>query len=312
MYLNHFLFFSIIKILEIERIDTFSGHRGPIYSLEAGSESHFIYSAGSDGWVVQWNLQKPDVGKVLAHIDGTVYAMKLDQEKKILWVGQNFEGIHGVLISDQNRVFSIAIPQKAIFDICFLGIQAWIAHDHGLITVIDKESNQVIKHIKAGDKSARKICLLGEEKLAIGFSDGFIRIFNARFELENSWYAHDQSVFSMVYDSENNHLLSVGRDAKIKRWMVNTGKSSLVQEVAAHIYAVHDLVMSPDKQFFASASMDKTIKIWNSKDLTLLKVLDSPRYGSHKNSVNKLIWSKFEDYLVSASDDKNISIWKIH
>jgi WD40 repeat protein len=298
--------------LEINRIDTFSGHRAPIYSLEEGREPHFIYSAGSDGWVVEWNLKKPDVGKVLAHIEGSVYCLKLDRSRDIFWVGQNFEGIHGVQISDQRRVFSIPLPNKAIFDICFWGNQVWVSHDHGLISVIDIESQQLIKHIKAGDKSARKFCLLGQDKIAIGFSDGFIRVFNKNFELEFAWLAHDLSVFSMIYQEPHNQLLSVGRDAKLKRWSINVEKTHLVQEVAAHIYAIHDVVMSPDQQFFASASMDKTIKIWNSSDLALLKVIDAPRYGSHKNSVNKLLWSTYQDYLVSASDDKNISIWKIH
>jgi len=298
--------------LEINRIDTFSGHKAPIYSLEEGREPHFIYSAGSDGWVVEWNLQKPDVGKVLAHIEGSVYCLKLDRPSGIFWVGQNFEGIHGIQTEDQSRVFSISMPNKSIFDICFWDNQVWVAHDHGLISVLDKESQQLIKHIKSGDKSARKFCLLGQDKIAVGFSDGFIRVFNKKFELEFAWLAHELSVFSMIYDSVSNHLLSVGRDAKIKRWFLQSEKTHVVQEVAAHIYAIHDVVMSPDKQFFASASMDKTIKIWNASDLNLLKVLDAPRYGSHKNSVNKLLWSSYEDYLVSASDDKNISIWKIH
>lgn len=298
--------------MEIDRIDTFSGHRAPIYSLEEGRESHFIYSAGSDGWVVEWNLQKPDVGKVLAHIDGSVYCLKLDRFTGIFWVGQNFEGIHGVQINDQSRAFSISMPKKAIFDICFWEHQVWVAHDHGLISVIDKESQQFIKHIKAGDKSARTIRLVGQDKIAIGFSDGVIRVFNKNFELEFAWLAHELAVFSMIYEESSNSLLSVGRDAKIKRWFMDGEESHLVQEVAAHIYAIHDVVMSPDQQFLASASMDKTIKIWNLRDLTLLKVIDAPRYGSHKNSVNKLLWSTYQDYLVSASDDKNISIWKIH
>lgn len=298
--------------MEINRIDTFSGHKAPIYSLEEGREPHFIYSAGSDGWVVEWNLQKPDVGKVLAHIEGSVYCLKLDRSTDVLWVGQNFEGIHGVQISDQRRVFSIAMPKKAVFDICFWGNQVWVAHDHGLISVIDKESQQLIKHLKAGDKSVRKFCLLGQDKIAIGFSDGFIRVFNKNFELEFAWLAHELSVFSMIYEESFNYLLSVGRDAKLKRWFLDGEKTHLDQEVVAHIYAIHDVVTSPDQQFFASASMDKTIKIWNASDLTLLKVIDAPRYGSHKNSVNKLLWSSYQDYLVSASDDKNISIWKIH
>lgn len=298
--------------MEIERIDTFSGHRAPIYSLEEGREPHFIYSAGSDGWVVEWNLQKPDVGKVMAHIEGSVYCLRLDRSTNIFWVGQNFEGIHGVQIEDQSRVFSIGMTKKAIFDICFWGDQVWIGHDHGMISVIDRESQQLIKLIKAGDKSARTICLLGSDQIAVGFSDGFIRVFNNHFELEYAWLAHDLSVFSMVYEIATHSLISVGRDAKIKRWLLKDQASHLVQEVAAHIYAIHDVVQSPDKQFIATASMDKTIKIWNVDDLNLLKVIDAPRYGSHKNSVNKLLWSAFQDFLVSASDDKNISIWKIH
>ncbi len=298
--------------MEIQRIDTFSGHKAPIYSLEEGREPHFIYSAGSDGWVVEWNLQKPDVGKVLAHIEGSVYSLKLDRSTNIFWIGQNFEGIHGVQVNDQSRVFSVAMPKKAIFDICFWDNQVWVAHDHGLISVIARESQQIIKHIKSGDKSARKFCLIGQDKIAIGFSDGFIRVFNKNFELEFAWLAHELSVFSMIYEDSSHSLLTVGRDAKLKRWFLDGENTRLVQEVPAHIYAIHDVVVSPDEQFFASASMDKTIKIWRANDLTLLKVIDAPRYGSHKNSVNKLLWSAYQDYLVSASDDKNISIWKIH
>jgi WD40 repeat protein len=297
--------------LEIQRIDTFSGHKAPIYSLEEGREPHFIYSAGSDGWVVEWNLQKPDLGKVLAHIEGSVYCLKLDRSTNIFWVGQNFEGIHGVQVNDQSQVFSISMPNKSIFDICFWDNQVWVAHDHGLISVIDRESQQIIKHIKSGDKSARRFCLIGQDRIAIGFSDGFIRVFNNNFELEFAWLAHDLSVFSMIYEDSSHSLLSVGRDAKIKRWLLDGENTRLVQEVPAHIYAIHDVVVSPDQQLFASASMDKTIKIWRANDLTLLKVIDAPRYGSHKNSVNKLLWSSYQDFLVSASDDKNISIWKI-
>ncbi len=76
--------------MQIERIDTFSGHRGPIYALEQGIESKLFYSAGSDGWVVQWNLEKPDLGKVIAQIEGFVYAMRLEPESSVLWIGQNY------------------------------------------------------------------------------------------------------------------------------------------------------------------------------------------------------------------------------
>jgi WD40 repeat protein len=81
--------------------------------------------------------------------------------------------------------------------------------------------------------------------------------------------------------------------------------------VPAHIQAINSLVLSPCARYVATGSMDKTIKIWDSATLQLLKVIDYPRYGGHKHSINTLIWSTYKDLLVSGSDDKQISVWKI-
>ena len=294
-----------MSTLQIERIDTFSGHRGPIYALEKGLDSLF-YSAGSDGWVVQWNLAKPDLGKVSVQIEGSIYALKLDVEG-VLWIGHNHQGIQGIQVADQTQVFSIPTKGLSIFSISFVGSNAWIGHNEGLITVVDIASKSVIKHIKASEKSVRCFCHLDNEGVAVGYSDGFIRIFDRSFQLVNSFQAHDSSVFSL--QSRGGELYSVGKDARIKQW---TPDFTLKNEVIGHIYAIHDLQFSPDGNWFATASMDKTVKIWESDGLKLCKVLDATRHGGHKNSVNKLIWSTFDDLLVSASDDKNLSVWKIH
>lgn len=293
-----------MSTLQIERIDTFSGHRGPVYALENGVDSLF-YSAGSDGWVVQWNLAKPDLGKVIAQIDGSVYAMKLDASG-ILWIGHNNEGIQGIRVADQTQAFAIPTKGLSIFSIAFVGPNAWIGHNEGLITVVDMATKSIVKHIKASSKSVRSFCLLSDDRVAVGYSDGFIRVFDADFQLSQTFHAHDSSVFSL--QSRGGELYSVGKDARIKHWSVNF---KLLNEVIGHIYAIHDLQFSPDGKWFATASMDKTVKVWESDTLTLRKVLDASRHGGHKNSVNKLIWSSFDDLLVSASDDKNLSIWKI-
>ncbi|MFA9198722.1 WD40 repeat domain-containing protein [Aquirufa sp. KTFRIE-69F] len=294
-----------MSTLQIERIDTFSGHRGPVYSLEKGVDSLF-YSAGSDGWVVQWNLAKPDLGKVIAQIEGSVYAMKLDATG-ILWIGHNYEGIQGIQVDDQSQVFAIPTKGLSIFSIAFVGSNAWIGHNGGLITVVDIATKSVVKHIKASSTSVRCFCVLADNRVAVGYSDGFIRVFDTTFQLVHSFKAHESSVFSL--QSRGGELYSVGKDARIKRWSEDF---QLLNEVIGHIYAIHDIQFSPDGKWFATASMDKTVKVWESETLTLRKVLDASRHGGHKNSVNKLIWSSFDDLLVSASDDKNLSIWKIH
>lgn len=294
-----------MSTLHIELIDTFSGHRGPVYALETGEDSLF-YSAGSDGWVVQWNLAKPDLGKVIAQVEGSVYTIKLDADG-ILWVGHNYQGVQGIRVADQEQIFSLSTSGLSIFCISFMDSKAWIGHNEGLITVVDLATKSIVKHIKASEKSVRCFCVLADNRMAVGYSDGFIRIFDSNFQLVEAFKAHDSSVFSL--QSRGGALYSVGKDARIKHWSTDF---LLINEVVGHIYAIHDIQFSPDEKWFATASMDKTVKIWEADGLKLRKVLDATRYGGHKNSVNKLIWSLFDDLLVSASDDKNISIWKIH
>jgi hypothetical protein len=231
--------------------------------------------------------------------------MKLDASG-ILWIGHNYEGIQGIQVSDQTQAFAIPTKGLSIFSVDFVGSNAWIGHNEGLITVVDMATKSVVKHIKASSTSVRCFCVLADDRVAVGYSDGFVRVFDADFQLVYSFKAHDSSVFSL--QSRGGELYSVGKDARIKRW---NSDFSLLNEVIGHIYAIHDLQFSPDGNWFATASMDKTVKIWECDTLTLRKVLDASRHGGHKNSVNKLIWSSFDDLLVSASDDKNLSVWKI-
>ncbi len=295
--------------MKIDRIDTFAGHRGAVYALSKGPEAHVFFSAGSDGWVVQWNLQKPDVGKVVAQISGSIYAMVFDEESGILWIGQNFEGVHGILVADQTRIFSIQLPQLAIYSIEIMDGHVWVGHQDGLITVIDQQAQAIKKRIKSGEANIRCFCQLPEGNMAVGSSDGFIRVFKPDFSLQLAWLAHVKSVFSMIYLDFSASIISVGRDAHLRKW--NLKGEAFSEAVPAHIYSINSLVQSPDGRYLATGSMDKTIKIWEIENLKLLKVLDFARYGGHKNSINRLIWTSYQDLLVSGSDDKNISVWKI-
>jgi WD40 repeat protein len=82
--------------------------------------------------------------------------------------------------------------------------------------------------------------------------------------------------------------------------------------IVAHLYAINHLSFSPNGKYFATCSMDKSIKIWETNTFKLLKVIDKARHAGHGTSVNKLFWSGYRNQLISGSDDRTISIWNLN
>ncbi|TAG17728.1 MAG: WD40 repeat domain-containing protein [Cytophagia bacterium] len=296
----------------VQKIDTFSGHRDCVYTLQnADAPSHF-FSAGADGMVVQWDLSRPDFGNLIARVPASVYAIAFDAAQNELWVGQNLEGIQVINPTTKQLVKSSKITNASIFDIQFLENQAFVALSDGVVVVMDMAHFAVKKHLKASTQNARCVAICAASRqIAVGYSDHFIRIFDAdTLQLQQVLSGHTNSVFTLQYAPDGRYLVSGGRDAHLKVWDVAHGYA-LCHDIPAHLFAINHLTYSPDGQYVATGSMDKAIKIWNADTFKLIKVIDRARHAGHGTSVNKLLWSNFQNRLLSGSDDRLISVWEI-
>ncbi|RRA97633.1 WD40 repeat domain-containing protein [Larkinella rosea] len=298
--------------MQVHKIDTFAGHRDCVYTLDAGASPTEFFSAGADGLVVRWQLDKPDLGSLLARIPASVYALAFDPERKQLWVGQNYDGIHIIDPVQKQEIRSAQITSAALFDIKIFEGQAWVALSDGVLVVMDVAEFVVKKHLKVSDKSARSITINPiSREVAVGYSDNGIRIFDLDLlTLKKIIPAHTNSIFAVQYSPDGRFLLSAGRDAHLKIWAVDD-KYSQQNDIAAHLFAINHICYSPDGALFATCSMDKSIKVWDAATFRLLKVIDRARHAGHGTSVNKLLWSPYQQQLISASDDRLISVWEI-
>jgi WD40 repeat protein len=299
--------------MQVEKIDTFSGHRDCVYTLERASESNQFFSAGGDGLVVRWDLNKPDAGELFAQIPASIYALCFDKVSNRLWIGQNFDGIHLIDVETQQEINSIKITNTSIFDIKIHENNAFVGLSDGTIVVMDVENFVVRKHIKASDKSVRNIAINSFlSEFAVAYSDFSVKVFDLQdFSLKLVVNQHINSVFTVCYSPDYQYLITAGRDAHLKVLDVKNDYN-LHQDIAAHLFAINDIKFSPDGKYFATCSMDKSIKIWDADQFKLLKVIDKARHAGHGTSINKLWWSEYENLLVSASDDKRISVWQIN
>jgi WD40 repeat protein len=115
-------------------------------------------------------------------------------------------------------------------------------------------------------------------------------------ELESSSYVDPDGFGS----SKNSVLFENGKYIMVKE----TNEKSL-KTIVGHNGIVYALVMTSTGKL-ASASADKTIKLWDLDTLECLKTITG-----HEDSVRSLISGKNDDQLISGSSDKFIKVWSI-
>ena len=276
-----------------------------IYCLQALGQ-HCILSAGGDGKVVKWDAQNPSDGQVVAKLDSTIYALLVDENR--LLVGENSRAVH-MLDVPTNKVLRSVEIKSPIFVIYRVADQYLIGTGAGELLCFNLDLT-LKKRLRLSEKSLRTISSK-DGHIALGFSDNVIRLLDDDFELKHELSGHTSSVFSTQYHPETKVLVSTGRDAHLKVWD-RFNNYLLVQDISVHMYATNHIVLSPDNKYFATGSMDKTIKIWDAITFELVKVIDKVRHDGHTNSVNRLLWMKYDNLLVTCSDDRTIAVWDIN
>ena len=311
------------------------GHQGSVFTLTQGRTPQYVLSGAGDGWIVEWDLENPEVGKLLAKVDSNIFSLLFLPDKNQIFAGNMNGGLHFIDLNNVDKNKNIAHHSKGIFDIQLIHNQLFTIGGDGVITRWSIEGSRSIESFQLSAKSLRCMDFSDERReFAIGASDGHIYFLDEKLNLKNIIKnAHKNSVFSVKYALDSKYLLSGGRDALLKTWEIDKNDKIVtaseawqegVSETSAHLYTINAIAFHPNNpNIFATASRDKTIKIWQLmtskeinkieiKEVKLLKVIDTIRSGGHLNSVNTLSWTPYNNWLISGSDDRSLMIWDVN
>jgi len=296
---------------DINLVGTLTGHQNPVFALAISSiNPNQLFTGGNDKGVVEWDLESMSFKRILCKVGSSVYTLLAIPESSLLAIGTRSGQIMIVDTEDQSLKANLKTESAAVFSIKTIpGKNELIAiGEEGVAYVWSLENFELLYRFKVSETTVRVIEVQDTgDFVAFGDKNGEVHLFNSGdFQEIQRKKIHELPVTSLQFD-QNANLLSGGRDAKL--FKLNS-ELEVIQEIVPHMFTVYGIELNKEKDLFATVSRDKTLKVWRSDNLKLVKNISRDRgFDSHYLSINALIWNN--DRIITVSDDKTIKIWKV-
>ncbi|XP_028394124.1 coatomer subunit beta'-like [Dendronephthya gigantea] len=179
---------------------------------------------------------------------------------------------------------------------------------NGNVHIWNHESQTLIKTFEVTDLPVRVAKFVTRKNWVItGSDDMHLRIYNYNtLEKVHGFEAHSDYLRSIAVHPTQSYILSSSDDMLIKLW--NWDKNWQLQQVfEGHTHYVMQVVINPkDNNQFASASLDRTIKVWQLGSTAPNFTLEG-----HEKGVNCVDYfhGGEKPYLISGADDRSVKIW---
>jgi len=179
---------------------------------------------------------------------------------------------------------------------------------NGNVHIWNYETKVLVKTFEVTELPVRTAKFVARKNwLIAGADDMFIRVFNYNtHEKVAVFEAHSDYIRSIAVHPTQSYVLTSSDDMLIKLWDWDNGWKN-IQVFEGHSHYVMQVAFNPkDTNTFASASLDRTVKIWNLGSAVANFTLEG-----HEKGVNCVDYYAGGDkpYIVTGSDDKLVKVW---
>jgi WD40 repeat protein len=221
----------------------------------------------------------------------TLVSVSLDQTVKI-WNVESGKLLHSADLPLGKQIkFAIAPGHQSLAaDTSFGKVRLW-----------NYQTGEVLKTFEPNDSWASSLAFTPDGKLlVIGTDKGVIRVMDVATWTVIHTIDLDSPIYSIAASAE--HILMGYGDGTVA--VLNFGEQSSIPEVRKQSATINTVAFSPNGQQFASASADRTIKVWDTKTLKLLCSLEG-----HAASVLSVAFSPNGQKIASIDADGIVNFW---
>lgn len=135
-------------------------------------------------------------------------------------------------------------------------------------------------------------------------SDGYLRIRNRKTH-EELWNYRIKMENAYAIKFVGNRTILIG-DISGTVTLIDLEKKIELYEIDAHIDAINELAISPDRKSFVTVSNDSLVRLWEIKTGKHIGTLKG-----HKDSILSVDYSPDGRKLITGSRDRTVRLWKL-
>ena len=268
--------FGALKALDDPMTNSLSGHTNAARALVTSVKNNSIYSGGSDGRVIHWGLSggtwKADTLKNF--VDYQIYSMDISADGSLLVAGGLFPADR-----DANYVYLFDLskpgsePKKItgfISDVENLNFtndgKGFYARSNSGKSIMYSDLNTAHEVISCKEKITSIDLSPDGTKLTGGGVDGNLYIWDIKNNYSVNTYSilsQGKDILTVAFTPEGNEVVIGAENGELR--IVNSGVIRRV--LTGHTSHIEQIKFNHAGKFMATASKDKSIRLWNMKDL---------------------------------------------
>ena len=308
--------YQAMKALYGDSLNTYLGHSKAVRSVIYSHNDPIVYSAGSDGKILAWNIEDPNRSYVEVYNDqGINRHVDVSRDDRWLAAGLEDKGIVLVDLKNPNAEAKEFNPHGGtVYDLAFLHDARGNANgivSVGLDGVIKQTSmNGVTTEIGSTAERLRGIAISPDgTKVAAANLDGYVEMWDlANDNAQRNLYVKEGEPIDALAFNEEGTLLAFGtEDGHLIIWDLDE-RDVFYDDEQAHEAMITDLEFSKDGKLLSTTSRDGTAKIW-----VLDNIFDQPIILDDHGGAGDWVWavsfSPDGTHLVTAADDDNLRLW---